>query len=294
MLTTSASSGKRVRGSRICRIDVLLLAASCSSRSSSPAGRTAERGDLRCLLRRASLPAQAVTAGVSRQSHELEDLAMLQREAARLIDRGERLGAAGGLVGLSAWSPLGRILVRQPRSPPPAPRLRAAGRWRVDEPEVAALNYSRCNDPADRCASGALLLLRECCWTPGPRRTRRCGTGDVGARWETGGVSTPRADAAPQRLRRPGGPPQRRQDDADQRAGRREGRHRQQPPADHPARHPRGGAQAGRPDRPRRHPGPAQAEEPAGQAAQRRRPRHAVRRRRHRVLHPGRPAGRHR
>ena len=108
--------------------------------------------------------------------------------------------------------------------------------------------------------------------------------GGVGGRWETVGCErTGRAAAVPQRLRLPGGPPQRRQDDADQRAGRREGRHRQQPAADHPARHPRRRPPARRPARAGRHPGAAQAAEPAGPAAQRRRPRHPVRRRRRRA-----------
>ena len=82
-------------------------------------------------------------------------------------------------------------------------------------------------------------------------------------------------------LRRPS---ERRQVDADQRAGRQQDRHHQRQAADHPARRARHREPAGRAARPRRHPGPAPAAHPARPAAQRRRARHPGRRRRRRVL----------
>ena len=90
-------------------------------------------------------------------------------------------------------------------------------------------------------------------------------------------------------LRRPA---QRGQVDADQRPGRQQGRDRLLQAADHPARDPRHRAPARRPAGADRHPGSAQAADPAGGAAQRPGPDHLVRGRRGRGLPAGQRADR--
>ena len=171
-----------------------------------------------------------------------------------------------------------RHLMRERRLPRTA--YDVMGYWRA-----SSGRQPRAVDPGPICRAGKAA---------GPQRR-----GDLG-RLRRGALVTDEP-AYRSRLRVVRRPPQRRQVDADQRAGRQQDRDHLRQAADHPDRGPRHRAPARRPADPGRHPGTAPAAHPARRAAQRPGPDDLGRGRRGRGLlpvrregRPGRPVHRHR
>ena len=137
--------------------------------------------------------------------------------------------------------------------------------------------------PAGRCC-GSSDRARSWC----PRRspaTAWSGRSRTSCRRPSSGDRGELAGGVPQRHRRRGRTPERREVDPGQRARRPEGRDRVEQAADHPARHPRDLEHRGRPDRVHRHARLPQAQDAARRAAERSGGR---RRRRRRSRDPGR------
>ena len=172
-----------------------------------------------------------------------------------------------------------------PTPPPPStlPRLRAVraarsrSRWR-SRPGRRGLEAAALVADADAVGRRDLAVLGD---LPGPaslvarrpRRRRASCRVTASSRPEPASGDRAAGLSIPLRVRLLRRPAQRRQVDADQRAGRRQGRHHLVQAADHPARHPRHRAPARRAAGPRRHPRPAPAADAARRAAQRPGPR---------------------